>query len=58
MQGAFAEDDAPEHTAEALSAELRVLAGWLGLADVVVPEGARGDLASALRWALASALRV
>jgi uncharacterized protein len=47
VQSAWAEDGAPEDTAEELSAELRVLAGWLGLDDVRVEP--RGDLAPALR---------
>jgi len=47
VQGAYAEPGAPQETAEELSAELRRLAGWLGLADIVVAP--RGDLAPALR---------
>lgn len=39
-------------TVAALAAELVVLAGWLGAGGVVVPEGARGDLAPALRAAV------
>ncbi len=50
VQGAWAEADAPAHTADALAAELGRLAGWLGLADVTVAE--RGDLAGALARAL------
>ena len=46
VPGAFAEDAAPEHTPDELAAELTLLAGWLGLAGVVV--GERGDLAAAL----------
>ena len=46
VPGAFAEPGAPEETADELAAELRRLAGWLGLDDVVV--GSRGDLAGAL----------
>ncbi|HSU02138.1 MAG TPA: crosslink repair DNA glycosylase YcaQ family protein [Nocardioides sp.] len=52
VQGAFAEATAPEETAEELAAELRRLAGWLGLDDVVV--GRRGGLAPALVDALAA----
>ena len=51
VPGAFAEPGAPAETADELAAELRRLAGWLGLDDVVV--GGRGDLA----WALAAAVR-
>jgi uncharacterized protein len=48
---AYAEPGAPPDTAAALGMELREMAGWLGLDDVVVgPE--RGDLAAALRAAL------
>ncbi|RYB91501.1 winged helix-turn-helix domain-containing protein [Nocardioides glacieisoli] len=50
VPGAFAEDGAPAGTAEELAAELRRLAGWLDLDDVVV--GSRGDLAHALGAAL------
>ena len=46
VQSAYAEPHAPEETAAELAAELRSLAGWLGLDDVaIVP---RGDLAAAL----------
>src|SRR5690606_5262487 len=48
-QAAWAEDGAPATTAEALAAELRLLAGWLGLERVEVVD--RGDLAPALRRA-------
>ncbi|GID25846.1 winged helix-turn-helix domain-containing protein [Paractinoplanes brasiliensis] len=40
----------PEETAAALAAELHRLAGWLGLAEVTLPE--RGDLADPLTTAL------
>ncbi len=47
VQAAFAEPGAPDDTAEELAAELRRLAGWLGLAGIAV--GERGDLSAALR---------
>jgi uncharacterized protein YcaQ len=53
IPSAWAEPGAPAHTAEALSAQLRLLADWLGLADVAAPE--RGDLARALGFALTAA---
>ena len=43
VKGAYAEPGAPPETAEELAAELRRLAGWLGLDAVVVEP--RGDLA-------------
>ena len=46
VQAAHAEPAAPAETAEALAIELRSLAGWLGLSDVVVV--GPGDLAPAL----------
>ena len=46
VKAAYAEPGAPPETAEELSAELRSLAGWLGLDDVTVER--RGDLAEAL----------
>ena len=46
VRGAYAEADAPEETAQELAAELRELAGWLGLPDTTVEP--RGDLAPAL----------
>ncbi len=54
VPGAFAEAHAPASTAEELAVELRRLAGWLGLDDVVV--GARGDLAGPLAHALGAPL--
>jgi len=51
VQAAYAEHGVPPgDTAEALAAELRVLAGWLGLESVRV--GRRGDLARRLASAL------
>ena len=47
VQSAHAEAHAPDHTAEELATELRVMAGWLGLERVEVRD--RGDLAPALR---------
>jgi uncharacterized protein YcaQ len=46
VQSAHAEPDAPADTASELAAELRLLADWLCLDDVLVAE--RGNLASAL----------
>ncbi|CAM3591447.1 YcaQ family DNA glycosylase [Mycobacterium frederiksbergense] len=49
--GAFAEDGRDRaHVAAGMAAELRAMAGWLGLDDVVV--GDRGDLVTQLRAAL------
>ncbi|AFM16866.1 hypothetical protein Mycch_2083 [Mycolicibacterium chubuense NBB4] len=49
--GAFAESDhQPARIAEPLAAELRAMAGWLGLSDVTV--GERGDLRHDLAKAL------
>lgn len=53
VPGAFAEAGAPPETADELAAELRRLAGWLGLDEVVV--GHRGDLTPALAAASVSA---
>ena len=50
VKAAYAELHAPEETADELLAELRTLAGWLGLADLVVED--RGDLAGPLRRAV------
>jgi uncharacterized protein YcaQ len=46
VEAAWAEPDAPPRTADELAEELRELAGWLGLDDVVVT--GRGDLGPAL----------
>lgn len=50
VQSAWAEPDSPPNTVPALAAELRDMAAWLGLDDVVVTK--RGDLASALAAAV------
>jgi uncharacterized protein len=55
VHAAYAEPGAPEATADELADELRSLAGWLGLSDVVV--AARGDLSAALRSALRPRVR-
>ncbi len=47
VRAAYAEPSAPAETAEELSAELRRLADWLGLASITVEP--RGDLAPLLR---------
>jgi uncharacterized protein YcaQ len=49
-RAAWAEPRAPAETAEELAAELRLLAGWLGLERVAADD--RGDLAGTLRRAL------
>jgi len=46
VQAAYAEPTAPPDTVEALAAELRLLADWLGLDEVEVRQ--RGDLATPL----------
>lgn len=46
VKAAYAEPGAPDTTAEELGAELRRLAGWLGLASITVEP--RGDLAPPL----------
>ncbi|MDP1986628.1 winged helix-turn-helix domain-containing protein [Phenylobacterium sp.] len=50
VMAAHAEPDATAETPERLTTELRLMAGWLGLTDVMVE--ARGDLAPALEAAL------
>jgi uncharacterized protein YcaQ len=50
VRSAWAEEHAPPETAAELADELRLLAGWLALADVVVED--RGDLAQPLRRAV------
>lgn len=52
VKAAYAEEHAPAGTAEELADELARLAGWLGLATVVVED--RGDLSAALRSCVAS----
>lgn len=47
VKAAYAEPGAPSDTAEQLHAELRRLAGWLGLGSISVET--RGDLATTLR---------
>jgi uncharacterized protein YcaQ len=54
VQSAHAEPGAPADTAEQLAAELATMAGWLGLAGVVVT--GPGDLAPALAESLAQSL--
>ena len=51
VKAAYAEVHAPEETAAELAVELRRLAGWLGLGDVIVDQ--RGDLAGPLAVELA-----
>ncbi|MEJ5914144.1 winged helix-turn-helix domain-containing protein [Pseudokineococcus sp. 1T1Z-3] len=51
VQAAWAEPTAPEHAPAALAAELRLMAGWLGLDDVTLT--GRGDLAPRLAEELA-----
>jgi uncharacterized protein YcaQ len=50
VQAAYLEDHGPEGVPERLATELRDMAHWLGLADVVVHD--RGDLAPALKAVL------
>jgi len=56
VKAAYAEPGAPGETGAELAAELRDLAGWLGLDDVVVNE--RGDLSGALRAELTGAAAI
>ncbi|MCW2867924.1 MAG: hypothetical protein JWR20_2112 [Marmoricola sp.] len=51
VQAAYAEEAAPPDTAHELAEELRDLARWLGLEEILVAD--RGDLAPALRFELA-----
>src|SRR6478672_2253165 len=56
VKAAYAEPGAPGETGAELAAELRDLAGWLGLDHVVV--GERGDLSGALRAELTGAAAI
>ncbi|HMS72416.1 MAG TPA: hypothetical protein PKB03_05230, partial [Baekduia sp.] len=47
VRGAYAEADAPPEAAEALDRQLKLLAAWLGLDDVVYEP--RGDISVTLR---------
>jgi uncharacterized protein YcaQ len=51
VHGAWAESHAPAETADELAEELWLMAGWLGLEDVVPPD--KGDLAGELTKSLA-----
>ncbi|QOR69724.1 YcaQ family DNA glycosylase [Ruania alkalisoli] len=55
VRTAFAEPEAPGETVEELVAELREMAGWLGLDRVLPDSDLRGDLAGAVGRALAAA---
>src|SRR4051794_7431446 len=50
VHAAYAEPGAGADTAAELAAELRSLAAWLGLADILI--GSRGDLSASLRSAV------
>jgi uncharacterized protein YcaQ len=50
VQAGHEEPGAPAETAERLAAELRLMAGWMGLGGVTVAN--RGDLATRLRHAV------
>jgi uncharacterized protein YcaQ len=52
VKAAYAEEHAPPETADELAAELRSLAGWLGLGEISVAD--RGDLSAALAGAVRS----
>jgi len=54
VKAAHAEPGAPEDTAAALAAELRLMAQWLGVHDIEVDE--KGDLAAPLRREMWAAL--
>jgi uncharacterized protein YcaQ len=51
VQASYAEEGAPPDTAHELAGELRDVARWLGLEEIVVAD--RGDLAPALASELA-----
>jgi hypothetical protein len=53
VRSAWGEPGVPAGTAHELAAELRLMAGWLGLAGIEVAD--RGDLAPALRREVAAA---
>ncbi|KAD4060511.1 winged helix-turn-helix domain-containing protein [Arthrobacter yangruifuii] len=50
VQAAYSEPGAPPHTARQLAAELRLMAQWLGLGQIMVKPA--GDLAPALKLAV------